>query len=84
MMVDMRNIKNNELVSLDILDIDMRLSIVGEPDAYKVKVCRDYVLDRSFKTKDEAEEQLKAQSLARNNLENELRTYANQKILFYS
>lgn len=59
MMVDMRNIKNNELVSLDILDIDMRLSIVGEPDAYKVKVCRDYVLDRSFKTKDEAEEQLK-------------------------
>lgn len=51
MMVDMRNIKNNELVSLDILDIDMRLSIVGEPDAYKVKVCRDYVLDRSFKTK---------------------------------
>ena len=33
MMVDMRNIKNNELVSLDILDIDMRLSIVGEPDA---------------------------------------------------
>lgn len=84
MMVDMRNIKNNELVSLDILDIDMRLSIVGEPDAYKVKVCRDYVLDRSFKTKDEAEEQLKALSLARNNLENELRTYANQKILFYS
>ena len=77
MVVDMRNIKNNELVSLDILDIDMRLSIVGEPDAYKVKVCRDYVLDRSFKTKDEAEEQLKALSLARNNLENELRTYAN-------
>lgn len=77
MMVDMRNIKNNELVSLDILDIDMRLSIVGEPDVYKVKVCRDYVLDRSFKTKDEAEEQLKALSLARNNLENELRTYAN-------
>ena len=48
MMVDMRNIKNNELVSLDILDIDMRLSIVGEPDAYKVKVCRDYVLDLSL------------------------------------
>ena len=40
-------------------------------------MCRDYVLDRSFKTKDEAEEQLKALSLARNNLENELRTYAN-------
>lgn len=51
MMVDMRNIKNNELVSLDILDIDMRLSIVGEPDAYKVKVCRDYVLDSLLRQK---------------------------------
>lgn len=67
----------NELVSLGILDIDMRLSIAGEPGAYRVKVCRDYLLDMSFSTKDEAEEQLKALSLARNNLENELRTYVN-------
>ena len=77
MMVDMRNMKNNELVSLDILDIDMQLSIIGEPGAYRVRVCRDYVLDMSFSTKDEAEEHLKALSLARNNLENELRTYVN-------
>ena len=77
MMVDMRNMKNNGLVSVDILDIDMRLSIVGEPGAYRVKVCRDYVLDMSFSTKNEAEEQLKALSHARNNLENELRTYVN-------
>ena len=77
MMIDMRDIENNELVSLDILDIDMQLSIVGEPGNYKVKVCKNYVFDGTFNTKDDAERQLKALSLARNNLENELRSYEN-------
>ena len=77
MMVDMRNMKTNDLISLDILDIDMQLSVVGEPGAYKLKVCSDYVLDMSFATKEEAEEQLKTLSLARNNLETELRAYGN-------
>lgn len=71
----MRSKKTGKLVSKDILDINMDMSVVELNGKYYVKVTRDYLLDEEFTTPQDAEEQLKAISLARNSIENELRMY---------
>ena len=77
MLLDMRDKETGDLVSRDVLDIDMALSIVQlEPkNKYCVSINKKYRDDVLFGTKAEAENRLKLISSARNKLESELREY---------
>ena len=76
MMLNMREKTTRKLVSKDILDIDMDLSVEEGNDGYYVEVNQDYISDETFKTQTEAEDFLRSLSLARNTIESELRAYA--------
>ena len=76
MLLNMRDIQTDDLVSLDVLDIDMALSISkNSDDKYYVNVNKKYRTDEVFATKEEAEASLKLISSIRNKLESELREY---------
>lgn len=77
MLLDMRDKETGDLVSRDVLDIDMALSIayLGTEDKYCVSINKKYRDDVLFGTKAEAENRLKLISSARNKLESELREY---------
>ena len=75
-LLDMRDRQTGDLVSLDILDIDMALSISkGNDEKYYVNVNKNYRTDDVFTTETEAEDRLKLISSVRNRLESELREY---------
>lgn len=69
MMIDLRNKESNELVSFDILDMDMSLRIEKRGEFYAVSINEDYVFDCVFSTEAEALECLKTISICRQVLE---------------
>ena len=72
----MRDKQSGDLVSFDILDIDMALSVEQDIiNKYFVSLNEKYRSDDLFSTKSEAEEHLKLISSMRNQIENELRAY---------
>lgn len=75
MLLDMRDKQTNELISRDILDIDMILSIENFNGKYGVSLSDKYRADELFDTKEEAENYLKTISSMRNEFEGKLLEY---------
>lgn len=75
MMVNMRNKKNNKLVSKDILDINLNMSVSAVENGFRVSMNKQYYLDEYYSSEQDAEDAIKNISLSRNLLENELKMY---------
>ena len=71
----MRDKQTNELISRDILDVDMTLSIGNFDGKYGVSLSNSYRADKLFDTKEEAEDCLKKISSMRNEFESKLLEY---------